>query len=79
MKVVHALCLASIGAFMVLYTRKFKVLNERHYYQVLSMTVFVTIIYVLPLFYICYVSYRDAGYSFLGYHAIMEGSTPSQW
>jgi len=32
MKVVHALCLASIGGFMVHYTRKFKVLNERHYH-----------------------------------------------
>jgi hypothetical protein len=32
MKVVHALSLASIGVFLVYFTRKFKVLNESHYY-----------------------------------------------
>jgi len=73
MKVVHALCLASIGLFMVIFTRKFKVLNKSHYYQILALTVLVTLIYIWPVVYIGYVSYKDAGLSFLGYHAYFDG------
>ena len=43
MKVVHALCLASIGGFLVHFTRKFKMLNESHYYQMLALTILVTV------------------------------------
>lgn len=73
MKVVHALCLASIGLFMVIFTRKFKVLNKSHYHQILALTVLVTVIYIFPVVYIGYVSYSDAGKSFLGYHAVLSG------
>jgi uncharacterized membrane protein YhaH (DUF805 family) len=79
MKVVHALCLASIGVFMVVFTRKFKVLNKSHYHQILALTVLVTVIYIFPIIYICYVSYKDAGMSFLGYHAILQGNDRPQW
>lgn len=79
MKVVHALCLASIGVFLVLFTRKFKVLNESHYYQILGLTVIVTIVYIFPVIYIGWVTYRDAGMSFLGYHALLANKDRPQW
>ena len=79
MKVIHALSLASIGVFLVYFTRKFKVLNESHYYQILGLTVLVTIIYIFPVIYIAWISYRDAGLSFLGYHAFQEDRSRPQW
>jgi hypothetical protein len=48
---------------MVLFTRKFKVLNKTHYHQMMTMTVVVTILYILPVFQICYKSYSDAATS----------------
>lgn len=59
----HAISLACIGVFMVLFTRKFKVLNKTHYHQMMTMTVVVTILYILPVFQICYKSYSDAATS----------------
>lgn len=79
MKVIHALCLASIGGYMVYFTRKYKVLNEKHYYQFLALTVLVTVIYIFPVIYICWVSYRDAGMSFLLYHDYNAGKSRPQW
>ena len=79
MKVVHALSLASIGAFLVYFTRKFKVLNESHYHQILAMTVLVTLIYIFPVLYIAYISYRDAGYSYLNVHAQNANTSRPQW
>jgi hypothetical protein len=41
--------------------------------------VVVTVIYIFPVIYIAYVSYKDAGLSFLGYHAYLEGADRPQW
>jgi hypothetical protein len=79
MKVVHAISLACIGVFLVHFTRKFKVLNESHYYQILGLTVLVTIIYIFPVIYIAYISYKDASLSFLGYHAYLANTERPQW
>ena len=65
---------------MVYFTQIFKVLNEKHYYQIMGLTVFVTIIYLFPIVYLMWVSYKDAGASFIGYHDILQtGETRPRW
>ena len=66
MKVVHALCLGSIAAGTIFFTLKFQMLNDRHYCQLMSMAVIVTALYFLPILYIGWVGYKDAGDSYYG-------------
>ena len=80
-KVVHALSLACIGLFLVVFTRKFKVLNKTHYRQMLALTMIVTILYILPIFVICYKSYKDVEFTDIDLYAGFEvrDSGRSDW
>ena len=57
MNIVHGLTLLSLAFFVILSTRKFKILNESHYMQLFCLTVVITIVYFIPILYIggrCY-------------------------
>ena len=57
MKIVHALTLGSISAFVTLLTCRYKSLNQLHYAQLLIVSLICSILYFLPLAYIAYMSY----------------------
>ena len=57
MKVVHSLTLASIAVFITLFTYRFKILNQRHYYQLMVATFAVTILFFIPILYIGYCAF----------------------
>ena len=61
LKVVHALSLGSVAFFVLLAARKFKMLNEKHYAQLLLAAVLITVLYLLPLVYLCYQAFSLAG------------------
>lgn len=63
-KAVHALTLISIASYLIHFTRKFKLLNQSHYMQILILSILVMFVYFLPIFYIIYSAYRDAGDSY---------------
>ena len=54
LKVVHALCLGSVAFYVVLFTRKFKILNESHYAQLMLAAVLITALYFIPVLYLGY-------------------------
>ena len=58
--IVHALTLFSIALFIVIFTRKFKVLNQSHYCQLGVLSLILTVVYVLPLVLVVYHAYADA-------------------
>lgn len=57
MKIVHALTLGSIAAFVTLSTCRYRSLNQMHYAQLLIVSLICSILYFLPLVYIAYMSY----------------------
>ena len=57
MKLVHSLTLGSIAVFITLFTYRFKILNQRHYYQLLVATFAVTILFFIPVVYIVYCAF----------------------
>ena len=57
MKVVHALSLGSIAIATLYFTIKFKMLNPKHYCQLMTMAVFASLFYFAPLSYICWLGY----------------------
>lgn len=57
MKVVHALTLASISAFITMFTCYRRTLNQMHYLQLLAISLVVSILYFVPLVYIAYLAY----------------------
>merc|ERR1719367_2087848 len=61
LKVVHALSLGSVALFVVIFTRKFKVLNEKHYAQLLLAAVVITVLYFIPVVWLGYQGLRMAG------------------
>ena len=58
--VIHALTLISLAVFIVLLTRKFKILNESHYTQFTALAIAITTIYLLPIVVIVYRAYSAA-------------------
>ena len=46
---------------MLLFTRKFKILNEVHYAQLMLAAVLITVVYFIPVVYIAYQAFRLAG------------------
>mmetsp|Transcript_33356 Transcript_33356/g.43938 ORF Transcript_33356/g.43938 Transcript_33356/m.43938 type:complete len:110 (+) Transcript_33356:299-628(+) len=58
--IVHALTLLSLALFVVLFTRKFRILNESHYMQLGVLSMALTVVYLLPIGYIGYHAYVDA-------------------
>jgi len=61
LKVVHALSLGSVAFFVLMSTRRFKILNEKHYAQLLLASVLVTALYFIPVLYLGYSAFRLAG------------------
>lgn len=64
MKIVHALTLATISLFIVLFTCRFRTLNQMHYMQLLVISLFVSLLYFLPLVYVAWLSLQDVGSAF---------------
>ena len=60
MNIIHALTLMCLGFFVLLFTRKFKILNQRHYMQLGMLTIAITIIYFLPIVLISWRAWNDA-------------------
>ena len=58
--VIHALTLLSLGVFVAFATRKFKILNSKHYKQLGVLTVLITIVYFLPIILVTYKAYDDS-------------------
>ena len=58
--IVHALTLFTIALFIVMFTRKFKILNQSHYCQLGVLSLILTIVYLLPLILVVYHAYADA-------------------
>lgn len=58
--VMHALTLLSLGIFVAITTRKFKILNSKHYKQLGVLTVLITIVYFLPIIILTYKAYDDS-------------------
>ena len=64
MKIIHALSLGSIAFFVLLFTKKFKILNDSHYAQLMLAAVTITVLYFIPIAYICYQAFLLAGDSY---------------
>lgn len=60
MNIVHALTLMSLGFFVLIFTRKFKILNERHYLQLGLLSLAITIVYFLPIVLVALRAWKDA-------------------
>ena len=54
MNIAHAITLISLGIFVVQFTRKFKILNEKHYLQLGVMTIVITLVYFIPVLIVAY-------------------------
>ena len=48
--------LVSLGFFVMLFTRKFKILNANHYLQLEILTITITAVYLIPIFVICFLT-----------------------
>ena len=64
MKIVHALTLATISAFILVFTCRFRTLNQMHYIQLLVISLVVSLLYFLPLVYIAWLAFQEAGSGF---------------
>ena len=58
--IVHALTMISLAGFLILFTRRFTILNERHYWQLALLTILITVVYFLPVVFVSYRAYADA-------------------
>ena len=61
LKVFHALTLASLALFVIMFTQKFRILNEKHYAQLMLAAVLITVVYFIPVVYVAYTAFRLAG------------------
>ena len=61
LKIFHAITLGSIAFFVLLFTQKFKILNETHYAQLMLAAVLITVVYFIPVAYVAYQAFRLAG------------------
>lgn len=68
MNIVHALTLMCLGFFVLLFTRRFKILNERHYWQLGLLSVAITIFYFLPVVLVAMRAWSDATNSVTSAH-----------
>ena len=68
MNIVHSLTLMSLGFFVLLFTRKFKILNERHYLQLGILSVAITVIYFMPVLLVAWRAWSDATNSVTAAH-----------
>ena len=73
MKVLHALSLGSIAVATLYFTVKFKMLNPKHYCQLMTMAILASVLYFAPLSYICWVGYKDTITT-----SIEEGHSPDR-
>ena len=46
---------------MIMFTRKFRILNEKHYAQLMLAAVLITVVYFIPVVYVAYTAFRLAG------------------
>ena len=60
MNIVHALTLMSLGFFILMFTRRFKILNEKHYLQLGVLSIVITIVYFLPVLLVAWRAWSDA-------------------
>lgn len=67
MKIVHAITLVCIAAFLILFTNRFKMLNENHYIAIVFLVTLVTVAYFIPLVYVGYKAYSADGDQFNKY------------
>ena len=58
--IIHALTMISLAAFLILFTRRFRILDEKHYAQLTLLTMIITIIYFLPVLIVAYKAWSDA-------------------
>ena len=65
---VHAATLVSLGLFVAFTVRKFRILDSKHYKQLGCLTLFITVIYFLPLAFLAYKAWSDASQSALNAH-----------
>lgn len=61
MKIIHCTALFCICIFLVRMTAKYQLLTEKHYIQMLVLAAFVTMLFIIPVIYIAFISYIDAG------------------
>ena len=59
MKVVHALSIGSISMATLVMTNRFKMLNDSHYYQLMTVSVLVTILYFIPILFIGWIGFTE--------------------
>ena len=76
MKVVHAVTLGCIAGFITLFTCRKRTLNQMHYMQLLIISLIVSIMYFVPLIYVCYMSFDP---SLEGGETAFQSSEKSSW
>ena len=64
MKIVHAATLATISLFVVVFTCRFRTLNQMHYVQLLIISLLVSVLYFVPLIYVAWLSLQEVGSEF---------------
>ena len=57
---IHAMTLVSLGLFVTLIVRKFRILDSKHYKQLGCLTVLITFVYFLPLVFLAHKAWSDA-------------------
>jgi len=57
MKIIHALTLASISFFVTLFSCRYRALTQMHYFQLLVVSLLVSVLYFLPLIWVAYAAY----------------------
>ena len=67
MKIVHAITLVCVATFLILFTNRFKMLNENHYIAMVFLVTLVTIAYFVPVIYVGYTAYKTDGDKFNKY------------
>ena len=67
MKIVHAITLVCVSLFLILFTNRFKMLNENHYIGMVVLLTLVTFAYFVPVVYVAYRAYSADGDKFTKY------------
>jgi len=79
MKIVHGITLATISAFILIITCRFRTLQQIHYMQLLVLSLFVSALYFLPLIYIGWLAFQRAGNSFEKDAFEEKGQNYAEW
>ena len=58
--IVHSLTLFSLGSFVILFTRRFKILNQSHYVKLGVLAAIITVVYFIPLIFISFKAWSDS-------------------